>query len=173
MPKLKQLVCSIELGQNRTPLQEYGARYSDGAVESFVAVPDTKIPFCIRLKSEGYIAPGLAAFVFMDGQYQCNRNKLQLRMPDDGVPESDYEIDFCLRQKEEKTASGTFVGRQWSFAELNTTKSDKAANLNPRFLHNIGTIEVVVLRCKREGEDVPTPRLQAGLIPPVPPKAPS
>ncbi|KAI7240615.1 hypothetical protein KC330_g1114 [Hortaea werneckii] len=173
MPKLKQLVCSIELGQNRTPLQEYGARYSDGAVESFVAVPDTKIPFCIRLKSEGYIAPGLAAFVFMDGQYQCNRNKLQLRMPDDGVPESEYEIDFCLRQKEEKTASGTFVGRQWSFAELNTTKSDEAANLNPRFLHNIGTIEVVVLRCKREGEDVPTPRLQAGLIPPVPPKAPS
>ncbi|RMY20912.1 hypothetical protein D0867_03674 [Hortaea werneckii] len=173
MPKLKQLVCSIELGQNRTPLQEYGARYSDGAVESFVAVPDTKIPFCIRLKSEGYIAPGLAAFVFMDGQYQCNRNKLQLRMPDDGVPESNYEIDFCLRQKEEKTASGTFVGRQWSFAELNTAKSDKAANLNPRFLHNIGTIEVVVLRCKREGEDVPTPRLQAGLIPPVPPKAPS
>ncbi|KAI6907241.1 hypothetical protein KC318_g4979 [Hortaea werneckii] len=173
MPKLKQLVCSIELGQSRTPLQEYGARYSDGAVESFVAVPDTKIPFCIRLKSEGYIAPGLAAFVFMDGQYQCNRNKLQLRMPDDGVPESDYEIVFCLRQKEEKTAGGTFVGRQWSFAELNTTKSDKAANLNPRFLHNIGTIEVVVLRCKREGEDVPTPRLQAGLIPPVPPKAPS
>ncbi|RMX98371.1 hypothetical protein D0868_10126 [Hortaea werneckii] len=173
MPKLKQLVCSIELGQSRTPLQEYGAHYSDGAVESFVAVPDTKIPFCIRLKSEGYIAPGLAAFVFMDGQYQCNRNKLQLRMPDDGVPESEYEIDFCLRQKEEKTANGTFVGRQWSFAELNTTKSDKAANLNPRFLHNIGTIEVVVLRCKREGEDVPTPRLQAGLIPPVPPKAPS
>ncbi|KAI7724206.1 hypothetical protein KC322_g159 [Hortaea werneckii] len=173
MPKLKQLVCSIELGQSRTPLQEYGARYSDGAVESFVAVPDTKMPFCIRLKSEGYIAPGLAAFVFMDGQYQCNRNKLQLRMPDDGVPESDYEIDFCLRQKEEKTANGTFVGRQWSFAELNTTKSDKAANLNPQFLHNIGTIEVVILRCKREGEDVPTPALQAGLIPPVPPKAPS
>ncbi|KAI7281517.1 hypothetical protein KC345_g4060 [Hortaea werneckii] len=173
MPKLKQLVCSIELGQSRTPLQEYGARYSDGAVESFVAVPDTKIPFCIRLKSEGYIAPGLAAFVFMDGQYQCNRNKLQLRMPDDGMPESDYEIDFCLRQKEEKTANGTFVGRQWSFAELNTTKSDKAANLNPQFLHNIGTIEVVILRCKREGEDVPTPTLQAGLIPPVPPKAPS
>ncbi|KAI7478097.1 hypothetical protein KC351_g8454 [Hortaea werneckii] len=173
MPKLKQLTCSIELGQSRTPLQEYGARYSDGAVESFVAVPDTKIPFCIRLKSEGYIAPGLAAFVFMDGQYQCNRNKLQLRMPDDGVPESEYEIDFCLRQKEEKTANGTFVGRQWSFAELNTTKSDNAANLNPRFFHNIGTIEVVVLRCKREGEDVPTPTLQAGLIPPVPPKAPS
>ncbi|KAI7617461.1 hypothetical protein KC346_g5462, partial [Hortaea werneckii] len=173
MPKLKQLVCSIELGQSRTPLQEYGARYSDGAVESFVAVPDTKMPFCIRLKSEGYIAPGLAAFVFMDGQYQCNRNKLQLRMPDDGVPASDYEIDFCLRQKEEKTANGTFVGRQWSFAELNTTKSDKAANLNPQFLHNIGTIEVVILRCKREGEDVPTPALQAGLIPPIPPKAPS
>ena len=40
-------------------------------------------------------------------------------------------------------------------------------------MHNIGTIEVVVLRCKREGEDVPTPKLQAGLIPPVPPKAPS
>ncbi|KAK0933350.1 hypothetical protein LTS01_026176, partial [Friedmanniomyces endolithicus] len=58
----------------------------------------------------GYIAPGLAAFVFMDGQYQCNRNRLRLKLPEDGVDPSQYEIDFYMRQKEEKAADGRFVG---------------------------------------------------------------
>ena len=122
MPKLKQITCSIEIGHSRTRLTEYGARYSDGSVESFIAVPETQVPFCIRVQSNGYIAPGLAAFVFMDGQYQCNRNKLKLNIPTDNMPTNQYEVDFCLRQKEEKTASGTFVGRDWSFAQLDTCK---------------------------------------------------
>ena len=122
MPKLKQITCSIELGQSRTKLREYGARYSDGAVETFIAVPETHVPFCVRVQSDGYIAPGLAVFVFMDGQYQCNRNKLKLSIPTDNMPKNQYEVDFCLRQKEEKTASGTFVGRDWSFAQLDTCK---------------------------------------------------
>jgi hypothetical protein len=119
MPTLKQITCSLELGTNGPSLKEYGARYSDGLVETFVAVPDTKIPFSIRLKSKGYIAPGLAAFIFVDGQYHSNRNRIGLKMPGEGVGPRESEIDFTLRQKEEKTASGRFVGREWSFAELN------------------------------------------------------
>lgn len=120
MPKLKQIKCSVELGQSRTPLKEYGARYSDGVVETFVAVPETNMSFSIHVQSEGYIAPGLAVFVFIDGQYHCNRNKLGLVIPEDWTPRTQYEVDFCMRQKEEKTVSGKFVGREWSFAELST-----------------------------------------------------
>jgi len=58
MPQLKQLTCSIELGPGRTKLTEYGARYSDGVVEAFIAVPGSKIPFAVHVQSEGYIAPG-------------------------------------------------------------------------------------------------------------------
>lgn len=122
MPKLKQVKCNIALGPGEVALKEYGARYSDGVVECFLPVPETNIPFSIHVQSEGYIAPGLAVFVFMDGNYQCNRNKLGLCMPDRGVARDQYEVDFCLRQKEEKTATGAFVGREWSFAELNTGK---------------------------------------------------
>ncbi|KAK4545788.1 hypothetical protein LTR36_002742 [Oleoguttula mirabilis] len=159
MPKLKQLTCAVELGASRTKLKEYGARYSDGVVETFIAVPDTQVPFCVHVQSEGYIAPGLAVFVFMDGQYQCNRNKLRLAMPSDDVPPTQYEVDFCMRQKEEKTAGGTFVGRDWSFAQLDTSTADNAASLNPNFVQNVGTIEIVILRCSSEGEQVPTPNL--------------
>ncbi|KAK0848845.1 hypothetical protein LTS02_013889, partial [Friedmanniomyces endolithicus] len=158
MPTLKQINCSIELGSSNAKLKEYGARYSDGAVETFIAVPDTKMPFYIHLETKGYIAPGLAAFVFMDGQYQCNRNRLGLKLPVDGVDSSQYEVDFYMRQKEEKGADGRFVGREWTFAQLNTTTADKAATLNPNFLQNLGTIEVVVLRLQSEGKYVNTPQ---------------
>lgn len=119
MPTLKQINCSIELGPSNTKLKEYGARYSDGHVETFVAVPDTDIPFTVHLKSEGYIAPGLAFFVFMDGEYQCNRNRVCLKLPGEGVQPQDYETEFRVRQKEEKTSFGTFVVRDWTFAKLN------------------------------------------------------
>ena len=45
MPTLKQIKGSIELGPGNTILKEYGARYSDGHVEAFVAVPDVDVPF--------------------------------------------------------------------------------------------------------------------------------
>ena len=118
MPKLKQINCSIELGPSNTKLKEYGARYSDGHVEAFIAVPDTDIPFTIHLTTEGHIAPGIAFFVFMDGEYQCNRNRVCLKLPGEGVQPKDYETDFRLRQKEEKTTFGTFVVRDWTFAKL-------------------------------------------------------
>lgn len=119
MPTLKQINCSIELGPSNTKLKEYGARYSDGHVESFVAVPESDVPFSIHLQSEGYIAPGIAFFVFTDGEYQCNRNRIGLKLPLEDIQPGDYETEFRVRQKEEKTSFGTFVVRDWTFAKLN------------------------------------------------------
>ena len=123
MPTLKQIECSIELGSRNTKLKEYGARYSDGHVESFIAVPDTDIPFTIHLKTEGYIAPGIAFLVYMDGEYQCNRNRVCLKLPGEDVQPNEYETEFRMRQKEEKTSVGTFVVREWTFAKLNRGKT--------------------------------------------------
>lgn len=120
MPPLQQITCSIELGTSNIRLKEYGHRYGDGYVECFVPVPGTDIPFNIHVQSAGYIAPGLAAFVFMDGAYQCNRNRLGLQLPGEGVPSSEVEADLYLRQREEKTSQGSFVGREWTFTKLNT-----------------------------------------------------
>ena len=120
MPELKQIEVSLELGTSNTKLKEYGARYSDGHVETFVAVPETDMPFSIHITTKHYIAPGIAFFVFMDGEYQCNRNRIGLRLPADGVDPNEYETEFRMRQKEEKNSAGTFVAREWSFAKLNT-----------------------------------------------------
>ena len=122
MPTLKQISCSLEIGPNGTKLKEYDHRYTDGGVEAFVAVPDTDIPFHVRVISNGYIAPGLAAYVFMDGQYQCNRNRQRLQLPSPGMDPREYEVDFQLRQREEKTSGGQFVAREWTFAQLKTGK---------------------------------------------------
>lgn len=120
MPTLRQITCSIELGPANTRLKEYGYNVTDGAVETYIAAPETDIPFHVRITSDGYIAPGLSAYVFMDGEYQCNRNRLRLRFPEDGVSTDEYQIDFKLRQKEEKTSDGTFIARDWRFTPLNT-----------------------------------------------------
>ncbi|EME49371.1 hypothetical protein DOTSEDRAFT_76701 [Dothistroma septosporum NZE10] len=148
MPTLKQITCSIQLGPTDTTLKEYGHRFTDGGVQAFVAVPATKIPFNVRVTSCGYIAPGLAAYVFMDGQYQCNRNRQRLQFPALGTSARDYEVDFRLRQKEDRTAEGTFVAREWTFAELKTDDADRLLDTNPVFAKNVGTIEVVILRCR-------------------------
>lgn len=122
MPTLKQIKCSVELGPGNVQLKEYGSKYNDGSVQTFIAVPDTDIPFTIHIETQGYIAPGIALFVFMDGEYQCNRNRVGLKLPGPGVDPSQYETDFRLRQKEEKTAYGSFVSRAWSFKKLQIGK---------------------------------------------------
>ncbi|CAK1354440.1 unnamed protein product [Cercospora beticola] len=149
MPTLKQISCSLEVGTN-TRLKEYGHTYTDGGVEAFVAIPDAPIPFRVRVTSSGYIAPGLAAYVFMDGAYQCNRNRQKLAMPppDSQVDPHEYEVDFTLRQKEEKTSDGLFVAREWTFAQL---KTDRTPDHSSSYAQNVGTIEVVILRCKDGG----------------------
>lgn len=60
-------------------------------------------------------------FVWMDGDYQCNRNRVDLAIPSlDGTSNpGQTEINFRVRQKEIKQPDGTFCGQQWKFRELN------------------------------------------------------
>jgi len=55
--------------------------------------------------------------VFIDGVYQCNRNRqdLKLQTPPDGRS----LVDFTVRQKEEKQKDGTMIAREWRFEKLN------------------------------------------------------
>ena len=119
------------------PLQEFEPVYGDGYVQVFIAVPPIQSPFSVHLRSHGYIArkfaficdcthllitlslAGLAMFVYIDGEYQCNRNRRNLRIPDGSMRPTKTEVDFRVRQKEEKQPDGTFRGQQWKFKELN------------------------------------------------------
>jgi hypothetical protein len=156
MPSLKQLTCSVELGSSNTKIPEYGKDYGDGHVTSYITVPNEEVTFSIHLTSQGYIAPGLAMFVYMDGQYQCNRNRRGLLVANKGLKSEHTEVDFRVRQKESKQADGTFLGRDWTFAGLNLVSAEKVKETNDVFLDNLGTVEVIVLRCK----DAPPPPLE-------------
>ncbi|KAH0362824.1 hypothetical protein KCU65_g7795, partial [Aureobasidium melanogenum] len=153
MPSLKQLTCSIELGSTHIKVLEYGKDYGDGHVTSYIAVPSEEVNFSVHLTSQGYIAPGLAMFVYMDGQYQCNRNRRGLKVPGKGIKSDQVEVDLRVRQKETKQADGSFLGRDWTFHGLNLVSADKVEETDDVFLKNLGTIEVIVLRCK----DAPPP----------------
>jgi len=119
MPTLKQITCLVH-SENDIKLREHQTTYSDGFVSSYIVVPPKPTKFNIQVSSEGYVAPGLAMYVFIDGVMQCNRNRTGLLLPAAGVSKSDYEVEFRVRQKEEKLANGTWVGREWTFASLNT-----------------------------------------------------
>ena len=134
MPPLKNLVCQVEWGSpDNLPLQEYNTAYSDGFVESYLAIPPNPTHFAIHLTSHGYIAPGLAVYVFIDGEYQCNRNRHKLLIPADGVARKDCEINFLLRQKESSGPDGTWEGQQWKFEKVNKGKSRPAQHIQSRF----------------------------------------
>lgn len=135
MPTLKQITASLELGPNGAKLKEYGHRYTDGGVEAFIAVPETDLPFHIHVTSTGYIAPGLAAYVYMDGEYQCNRNRQRLQIPAPGMASKEFEVDFNMRQKEEKSADGLFVAREWTFAKLKTGELSATSVSNLANIH--------------------------------------
>ncbi|KAK7542823.1 uncharacterized protein J3D65DRAFT_230369 [Phyllosticta citribraziliensis] len=120
MPKLKQIECSIALPPYHKLLDEIRPGYTDGCVETFVAIPDEPSAFNIHVTSEGFIAPGLAVFVFIDGVYQCMRFRADLI--EEHPPytrREDTEIDFLFRQKEEKIQGERFLGREWRFDKLN------------------------------------------------------
>lgn len=128
MPTLKQLTCHIEWGNSGVPFKEHGTSYGDGVVESYVAIPNHPAPFSISLKSHGYISSGLAMFVFADGVYQCNRNRDNLKYPENPVEpdekdKKNCEVNFRVRQREENRGGETWVGRQWRFEPLNLGKA--------------------------------------------------
>lgn len=118
MPTLKQLTCSVEWSGSGTPLQEHSTTYVDGFVKTFIAIPSMPTPFSIRLRSSGYIAPGLAMFVYMDGVYQCNRNRHNLKIPDGMSKREKTEVNFHVRQKEEMMPDGTFRAQEWRFQKV-------------------------------------------------------
>ena len=174
MPSLNRLECTLEAAPAGTAFTEYLTTYHNSVVETYIAVPpaSSSNSFNIRLKSTGYVAPGLAAFVFIDGVYQCNRNRTHLQLPAEGIPRSQIEVDFRLRQKEERSADGgSMIGKAWSFEKLNVgefTRSPPTHNTGESTMlfhpvgngsevsgqqaapfggENVGVIEVLVLRC--------------------------
>ena len=61
-------------------------------------------------------------FVYIDGVYQCNRNRTNLKIPTDASKRQHTEIDFRVRQKEKRRADGIFEGKQWRFEKVNISK---------------------------------------------------
>lgn len=162
MPTLKDLNCSIELSDSQRALQEFGTTYNDGCVETFVAVPSKPESFSIHLTSDRFIAPGISMYVFVDGVYQCNRNRQDLKLTKESNKHS--VVDFRVRQKEEKQKDGSMIAREWKFDKLDTSKcltqtgdehsliaaasADNSFNTcSQNMLDNLGCIEVLVLRC--------------------------
>jgi len=119
MPQLRQLSCCIQWADTSAPFQEHGTAYGDGVVESFIIVSNKPTGFTIRLTSRGFIYEGLAMVVFIDGNYQCNRSRVNLKPPKKNRPAHRTEIDFLLRQKEKSHGDGIYMGRQWRFDNHN------------------------------------------------------
>ncbi|KAF1912358.1 hypothetical protein BDU57DRAFT_421772, partial [Ampelomyces quisqualis] len=146
MPTLKDLNCSIELSESQHKLQEFGTTYGDGFVETFVPVPSKPQSFSIHLTSDRFIAPGISMYVFVDGVYQCNRNRQDLKLRKGS--DSRSVVDLRVRQKEEKQKDGSMIAREWKFEKLDISLADDAPDLcSSNILDNVGCIEVLVLRC--------------------------
>ncbi|WEW58539.1 hypothetical protein PRK78_004007 [Emydomyces testavorans] len=164
MPTLKQLTCHVEWAPTNIPFKEYGVTYGDGIVESYIAIPSSSTPFSISLRSNGFIAPGLAMFVYMDGVYQCNRSRDNLTATDDKGDKLDTKrgkekearqgVSFRVRQKEEMQADGKWVGREWRFEPLQIIPAIPGMpEIGPKsHFDHLGDIMVIVLRCRpRDG----------------------
>ncbi|KAL8872370.1 MAG: hypothetical protein Q9174_001986 [Haloplaca sp. 1 TL-2023] len=152
MPTLKQLTCNVQWSKSGpgVTLEEYGTIYGDGVVETYIPIPPLSTPFSIRLQSDGYIAPGLSMFVYIDGEYQCNRGRNNLKIPSKDIKKHHTDINFVVRQKEKFMEDGEFIGSQWMFAKPNAASNQPQATLGTDAPESeyMGTIEVVVLRCE-------------------------
>ena len=121
MPQLKDLVCTIEHGPLERPLEEYGTTYGDGVVETFVAIPSGSRPFSVHLTSLAFIAPTVGMYVFIDGQYQGNRNRDNLTPPPANKARHKSTINLRLRQHEKHTPSEyseRFIATSFDFEKL-------------------------------------------------------
>ncbi|KAI1626499.1 hypothetical protein EDD37DRAFT_350711 [Exophiala viscosa] len=147
MPTLKDLVCHVEWADTGSPFPEYGTIYGDGLVETFIAIPNHPQAFTVRLTSRRFIFEGLAMIIFIDGNYQCNRNRCNLRPPQKDQPKNRTEIDFTVRQKEKPLGDGTYMGREWRFDDYNIV-SQLPEGVSQSHFDELGTIEVLILRCR-------------------------
>jgi hypothetical protein len=134
MPSHGLLGCVIELGNSNLRLREYGTKYHDRTVETYVAIPGQPTPFSIHLNSHGYIAPGLSLFVYIDGIYQTNRNKRGLTPPTPDAPNS-ADVEFRLGNKEDILKDGLVISRGWWFDKLNIGTLAHSQPVRPHFAH--------------------------------------
>jgi hypothetical protein len=61
--------------------------------------------------------------VFIDGNYQCNRNLVGLQPPQRNMSKEYSEIDFTVRQKEKPMGDGMYIGHEWRFDDHNIGSS--------------------------------------------------
>ena len=120
MPVVSQLKCSVEWANSRVAFEEFGTTYNRDGVVCYIAVPSSRTAFSIRLQNTGYMTSGLSMFVFIDGRYQCNRNKVTSKLTEDVI---NQELDLFVDSREEKLQSGEYLAREWSFVMLDTRKS--------------------------------------------------
>lgn len=134
MPSLKQLICQVEWALSEVPFDEYAITYWDGIVQCYIPAPSNPTPFSIRVQSEGFIAPGLAVIVFIDGVYQCNRNRCGLVDPHttSGFNRADSKcsVEFRLRQQEQCLPSGKWLSREWCFQSQSEGKYSSSGSLS-------------------------------------------
>ncbi|EXJ77090.1 hypothetical protein A1O3_10248 [Capronia epimyces CBS 606.96] len=147
MPALKDLVCQVLWAETGSSFPEYGTQYGDGILETYIAVPDHPQAFCIRLASRKFIYEGLAMVVFIDGEYQCNRNRVNLQPWKKDTSPSKSVVEFVVRQKEKPMGDGTYMGREWRFDDYNIVP-ELPQGVDHSHFRELGTIEVIVLRCR-------------------------
>ncbi|OAL39171.1 hypothetical protein AYO20_01489 [Fonsecaea nubica] len=169
MPTLKDLVCHVQWADTGSAFPEYGTIYGDGVVETYIAVPGHPQAFTIRLTSRKFIYTGLAMVVFIDGDYQCNRNRVNLQPTKDDAPDNRTNIDFLVRQKEKPMGDGTYMGREWRFDDCNLGESlywirnveadpplpvsQIPDGVDQGHFDELGTIEVLVMRCSSNNRE--------------------
>src|ERR1700710_367066 len=128
MPTLGDLTCRVErTDPDHTPLEEHATTYGDKLVESVLKVPLEPTPFTISLVKHSYVFEGLSMFVFIDGIYQCNRNRCDMRYSDESFRSSESchrggVVDFRVRQKEEYLRTGECVGKAWTLMPFDASR---------------------------------------------------
>ena len=138
MPELNCMHCTIEVDTSDQPLRESDLKYGNQRVQCRLHVPEGDSEFSIRFATSYYSPPGLAVFVFIDGQYQANRN----------YTGSEPHIELRFRQKEEPRDDGrTFIGRAWRFSTPKQGRREELSHVDGNLLQHLGIIKVVVLRC--------------------------
>ncbi|KAL2431471.1 hypothetical protein ABEF95_009452 [Exophiala dermatitidis] len=152
MPVLKDLVCQVLWAETASAFPEYGTQYGDGVVETYIAIPNHPQPFSIRLASRKFIYEGLAVLVFIDGEYQCNRNRVNLRPAKKDASAGPTLVDLVMKQKEKPIGDGSYVGREWRFDDYNFIP-ELPDGVDEGHFRDLGTIEVIVLRCRASTRD--------------------
>jgi hypothetical protein len=139
MPILNDLECHIKPFESSIPFKELDTRFRGRSATTLVQALGTITRFCITIKSTKYISSGLGVFIYIDGVYQCNRLKLELKIPCAGEA---FDVDksginFVLSQAEshlydESLPNGgaAFRVRPWQFGPLHSSKSSVISMLD-------------------------------------------